>query len=113
MSMATFSSSGTVKGSSFTGVRHDAVEHRKPVAHAAGAARQVHDERPGPHAGQAARERGAGEPREHAPPDGLGDAGRLALEDGAGRLRSHVPRGEPGPAGREDAVIINERLEHP
>ncbi len=64
------------------------VQHREPVAHAAGAAGQVDDERPAADAGDAARERRAGEPRVDRHPERLGDAGRLLA-----RARRGWPRG--------------------
>ena len=80
------------------------VEHRQPVAHAAGAAGQVDDQRAAADAGRAARERGARKPRVDRHPERLGDAGGLLVEHGAGGFGGDVARGEAGAAGGEDEI---------
>src|SRR5450830_1923995 len=66
------------------------VENREAVAHSAGRARQVDDDRAVGGAGEAAAERGGRRERDSGGANGLGDSRQLAVEQGARGLRRLV-----------------------
>jgi hypothetical protein len=82
----------------------DGIERLQGIAHAAGAAGQVDDERAPAHARRAAGQRRARKTRQAQEPDPLGDPGRLALEHRARRFGSDVARRQSGAAGRQHDV---------
>src|SRR3954451_18359703 len=83
-------------------VRQERPQHGQPVAHAAGRAGQVDDERPRGGACDTAGQPRRGPLLRPVPPHRLREARRLALEHRAGRLRGETGGGQPGAAGGDD-----------
>src|SRR5438874_8665635 len=82
------------------------LEHGEPILHAAGGARQVHDQRLAAGARHTARQPRAREPPGAGPPQRVGDARREPIEHRFRGFRRHVARGEARSSGREDDVDL-------
>src|SRR5690606_4548196 len=82
-------------------MRDERLEYGESVAHAAGAARQIHDQSAATQAGNTTREKRIRRRGSTVRTNRLRYAGHIALDDGARRLRRHVARGEAGAAGRD------------
>jgi hypothetical protein len=101
---------GRIVGEKLECVRERRLQHREPVAAAAGRAGKVDDERRADDTRGAARQQSVWRLRDRVGPQRLRDSRRLAVEDVACRLRRDVARREPRAARREDETRTEREL---